>query len=171
MPRRSDPKESAMTRRQHPSDARAEAYAAAAEPESGTDGLRLAVLEVPAAEEYVALVRLCTLHLVGGVGLGAARVSDLRLAVAEACGTFLGSAPAPGPPRSVLRVRFDLLPDCLRIRLAGRAPAGWPDRDALGWLVLGSLVGDLCWEHDGDSGLLTLVEHLPAAGEFRFAAL
>ena len=137
------------------------------------DAVRLAVLRVPAAEEHVALVRLCTLHLAGTAGLGAVRVSDLRLAVAEACGTFLEPlepAPVPGASRGDIRVRFDLRRDLLRIQVRGRAPAGWPDHGGLGWLVLRALVGDLSWERDGADGVLTLVEHLPAEG-FRFAAL
>lgn len=144
-------------------------------PGLAADAERLAVLRVPAAEEHVALVRLCTLHLAGAAGLGAVRVSDLRLAVAEACGTFLEPlepAPVTGvASRGDIRVRFDLQRDLLRIQVRGRAPAGWPDRGGLGWLVLRALVGDLSWERDGADGVLTLVEHLPAAEGFRFAAL
>ena len=165
-----------MTRPHHPpggppgrSIRQPPAVAAAAAGGLAAGGARLALLRVPAAEEHVALVRLCTLHLAGTAGLGAVRVSDLRLAVAEACGTFLEPTPVPGAPRGDLEVRFGLQRDRLRIQVRGRAPAGWPDR-GLGWLVLCALVGDLSWERDGAAGILTLVEHLPAAEEFRFAA-
>jgi anti-sigma regulatory factor (Ser/Thr protein kinase) len=135
--------------------------------------IRLAAVTVPAAEAHIALVRLAVLHVAALVGLEPGRAADLRLAVAEACGQYLAVGPAGSPTRrrAAIAVRFERLGACLRVTLRGPAPAEWPHRDGLGWLLLSSLVGDLRWAQDGGVGTLVLVEHLPASDELSFAVL
>jgi len=154
-------------------------------PSPGT--VRLAAVTVPAAEEHAAFVRLAALHVAGVIGLGPERAADFRLAVGEACGQFL--APGTATTGDVteagaserhhareqhhahIAVRFEVSRARLRVTVRGRIRDGWPDVGGLGWLVLSALVGDLHWSRDAEVGTLVLVEHLPAAEGFGFAAL
>jgi hypothetical protein len=139
----------------------------------GDKAVRLATLAVPAADRHIALVRIAALHMAGVVGLGAGRAADLRLALDEACGQFLGAVP-PGSParrRAAIEIRFELTRGRLRTTVRGPAPTAWPELGGLGWQVLSSLVGDLHWTQDGGVGTLVLIEHLPAADEFTYLAL
>ncbi|HEX4791266.1 MAG TPA: ATP-binding protein [Actinospica sp.] len=139
----------------------------------GKPAVRLATLAVPALDRHIALVRIAAVHVAGSVGLTVGRVADIRLALDEACGQFLGAVP-PGSParrRASIEVRFELARGRLRMTVRGPAPAGWPELGGLGWQVLSSLVGDLHWTQEGGVGTLVLVEHLPAADELTYLAL
>lgn len=126
------------------------ANAVPAEAVLGRGRVRLATITMPAGERYVAFARLATGHLCGLLGLTLSRVADLRLAVGEACGQFLGTDGA-----GMLELSFEREPDTLRITVRGPVAGEWPDRAGLGWLVLDALVGDLRWElpdgHGGDA--------------------
>jgi hypothetical protein len=95
------------------------------------------------------------------------RVSDLRLAVDEACTSFL--VPAPGreiepveETGATLQVSYDRYPDRLEVTVLGTAPPMWPGQDELGWEMLRAIVGDVHAEVIDGIGILTLVEPLPA---------
>jgi len=126
---------------------------------AGTESL--AVLTIPADKHYVAMARMTALHVAGIVGLPISRATDLRLAVDEACGLFLGLGRAlPAGPAS-LTLTFTRHPDALRVSVSGPAPSRrLLDDDDLGWTLLCALGGEPRWElHDG-TGTLTLTEPL-----------
>jgi len=118
---------------------------------------RMAAITMPASEAYVSFARLATAHIGGALGLSVGRVADLRLAVDEACAQFLqvpSSSLGAEPP---LELFFDRRPHALRITVRGPIPNCWPDRESLGWLVLGALVSELrCEIRPGEDGVGTL---------------
>jgi serine/threonine-protein kinase RsbW len=142
---------------------------------------RLAALAVPADEDYLALARQTTMHVAGMLGLTIARLSDLRLAVNEACALLLGppasasapvatsgsgpaSAPAPasGSTAAVaLELCFERRPGQLLVTVRGPAPVSRPDPGEMGWLMLQALVGEVRWETSGGTATVTLVEPVP----------
>ena len=127
---------------------------------------RLAVLTFAADKDHLALARMTAMHVAGLAGLPIGRVTDIRLAVDEACSLFL-SDPAIGAG-AMLTVRFDRLPQHLRIAVSGPEPARTPDAEDLGWLMLCALVDGLSWQVRDGIGVLTLNEPLTlAAGSGR----
>jgi hypothetical protein len=136
--------------------------------DGGTEGfLRMAALTVVADKDYLALVRTSAMQVAALLDLPVPRVADLRLAVDEACTSFL--VPAPGtepaaPSAATLHLCYDRYPDHLRVTVRGAAPALWPGQDELGWEMLRAIVGDVHAEVVDGVGILTLIEPLPAAG-------
>jgi serine/threonine-protein kinase RsbW len=140
---------------------------------AGGDGepVRMVTLTLLADEDYLALARTSAMHVGALVFLPLPRVNDLRLAVDEACTSFLhnGSGDADAAPtasRATLELAYDRFPASLHVTVRGPAPRGWPGRDELGWAVLGSLVGEVRAVVADGIGTLTLIEPLPtgAAG-------
>jgi serine/threonine-protein kinase RsbW len=132
------------------------------------DTRRLASLSFAADKEFLALARMTAMHVAGLLGLPIGRVTDLRLAVDEACSLFLApplAAPAPpsARPRGQLTLEFDRQDATLRIRVCGPAPEHCPDEDDLGWNMLCALVGEPQWEARDGIGTLTLTEPIPTA--------
>jgi hypothetical protein len=132
---------------------------------------RMAALVMPADKDYLALARLAAMHVAGLLGLPIGRVTDLRLAVNEACVLLLG-APASvldghldghgaGGQRE-LALSFEQGPGQLRITVRGPAPACRPDPEDIGWLVLQALVDEVRLETVGATATLTLSDSLPA---------
>ena len=108
---------------------------------------RMAALTMPADKDYLALARLATMHVAGLLGLPIGRVSDLRLAVNEACALLLNPPVGPGVSGGgALELTFERCPDHLRITVRGPAPASAPDAEDIGWLVLRALVDEVSME-------------------------
>jgi serine/threonine-protein kinase RsbW len=128
---------------------------------------RLAKLTIPADKHFIALARLTTIHVAGLLELPIHRLTDLRLAVGEACGVLLTAPPpgdaAPAGPRGSLELICDKFPDRLRIAVRGPAPGRWPEDEDIGWVLMRALVRDITVSRDGGFGTLTLTEPLPAA--------
>src|SRR5579863_1282999 len=82
---------------------------------------RLAVLSFAADKDHLALARMTAMHVAGLAGLPIGRVTDIRLAVDEACSLFL-SGSRGAEAGAMLSVRFDRLPGQLRISVSGPAP-------------------------------------------------
>lgn len=131
---------------------------------------RLATVSFAADKDFLALARMMAMHVAGLVGLPIGRVTDLRLAVDEACSLFLVPPvgphapllPAPHGP-ALLTLRFDRLAGgYLRISVTGPVPPRRPDEDDLGWTMLCALVGSPRWEVRDGLGTLTLTEPIPA---------
>jgi serine/threonine-protein kinase RsbW len=130
---------------------------------------RLASLDFAAEKDFLALARMTAMHVGGLLGLPIGRVTDLRLAVDEACSLFLnpnlhtaaGSAPPPDRTGGRLSLRFDRTDATLRIRVTGPAPWRRPDEDDLGWTMLCALVGEPRWEARDGVGTLTMTEPIP----------
>ncbi|MBR7839479.1 hypothetical protein KDL01_39855 [Actinospica durhamensis] len=130
---------------------------------------RLVTLNMRADKDYLALARTCAMHTAAVLGFPLSRVTDLRLAVNEACLCFLeapvrrgsdllGSSPAP----AALEIAYDLYPEELHVTLRSPVPENWPRVDETGWALLRALVGDVrVFAHEG-LGTLTLIEPLPA---------
>lgn len=121
-----------------------------------------------ADKDYLALARTCAMHIAAVLGFPLTRVTDLRLAVNEACLCFLEAfAPEPGvlgawARPETLQIAYDLYPDQLHITVRAAAPEGWPQVDETGWALLGALVGEVKVEAHEGLGVLTLVEPLPS---------
>lgn len=128
---------------------------------------RMAALVVPADKDYLALARTATMQIAALLDLPMSRVTDLRLAVDEACTSFLAVPEdedgRPAEPGN-LELRYDRFPDHLLITVAGVAPGRWPTRDELGWEMLRALVGEVRAEVVDGVGVMTLIEPLPDAG-------
>ena len=127
---------------------------------------RMATVIMPADKDYLALARTSTMQIAALLDLSMSRVTDLRLAVDEACTSFLvGPGDAGEPPGEAgnLELHFDRFPEHLHVTVCGTAAAGWPTRDELGWEMLRALVGEVCAEIVAGTGVLTLIEPLPEA--------
>jgi serine/threonine-protein kinase RsbW len=131
---------------------------------------RLATMTFAADKDYLALARMTAMHVAGLLGLPIGRVTDLRLAVDEACTVFLAGPSGPAAPllargrrdAATLTLRFELLAgEHLRISVSGPAPLRRPDEDDLGWTMLCALVGSPRWEVRDGVGTLTLIEPIP----------
>lgn len=123
---------------------------------------RMAALRFPADKDYLALARTSAMHIAGLLDLPLGRVTDLRLAVDEACTAFLTAGRATAA--DVLDLRYDLLPgQALRVSVRGPVPARWPETvDELGWTMLRALVAEVRTEIEAGIGTLILLAELPA---------
>src|SRR5580704_9165750 len=114
-------------------------------PEQAADLPRLPVsevfLEIPADRLYVVLARSAAVHLGAVLHLGITDVTDLRLAVDEACALFLLHPAFPGE---------------LHVTVRAPVPPGFaPDTEAIGWIMLGALVDGLSWTRQDGYGTVT----------------
>lgn len=134
--------------------------------------VRMVTLTLLADQDYLALARTSAMHVGALLFLPLPRVNDLRLAVDEACTSFLqaglhadADAPPSWEPPGTMELGYDRYPAHLRVTVRARAPHGWPGRDELGWAMLGTLVGEVrVAVHEG-IGELTLIEPLPTAAD------
>ena len=150
------------------------------------DPVRMATLTLLADRDYLALARTSASHVAALLFFPRPRVSDLRLAVDEACTSFLRTAPegvgaangatsaddeggesgadgAASASADTLELRYDRHPSSLHVTVSGRAPRDWPERDELGWAMLSALVGDVQVSVEDGVGALTLIVPLPNA--------
>lgn len=128
------------------------AGAPAAAPPAGD----LVELVVPAAPEYLSVLRTATAGLAARLDLTIDEIEDLRIAVDEACALVLGPqaldgspelhAVEPGAPAGsgepVLRARFELVAPGMRVQVSGPAQT-LPSRESFAWAVLEALVSGL----------------------------
>lgn len=117
------------------------------------------VLTVPADKDYVVIVRSAVAQLAACYGYTVKEITDLRLAVNEACALLIAggtgkvaSSAAPGGLGALgtIECRAELRGDTLRVTLA--APSGafdTPDPDGLGWTMMAALVDGVAWAQDG----------------------
>src|SRR5438309_4996982 len=105
------------------------------------------LVRVPADPDYLAVIRSASAHVATKLGCTLSEVSDLRLAVDEACGLLLrhtqrdrrtaGSADGADD----LMCRFILQGPALRAVLSLRArDVAAPQDDEFGWTILSALV-------------------------------
>jgi serine/threonine-protein kinase RsbW len=115
------------------------------------------LVRVPADKDYIVLIRSAAGHLGAQTGLTVAEITDLRLAVDEACGLLLAPRAFGGLDigDGELECRFDIRPDALHVvvRAEVRAEAGvveaCPDPTSFGWTIMSALVDEVAWNHDG----------------------
>ena len=133
-------------------------------PEPDPDGLlpdSEVVIEIPADRLYVVLARSAAVHLGSVLRLGITDVTDLRLAVDEACALFLLNPAFPDGREIGLTCRFAAYREQLRVTVRAQVPAGFaPDTEGIGWIMLGALVDDLVWSRREGYGTLTLAKNL-----------
>ena len=112
---------------------------------------------------YVVLARSAAVHIGAVLKLGVTDVTDLRLAVDEACAMFLLHPAFPESPAAEhgLSCRFEAYQDELRVTVRGPVPADFaPDTDTIGWIMLGALVDDLGWKHADGFGTVSLLKRI-----------
>lgn len=119
-------------------------------------------IRVPADRGYVVLVRSAASHLGAQLGYSVPEILDLRLAVDEACGLFLGARVLPADAdaqsdESDLDCRFSVSDHGLRFKVSGSAAGVTePDTGGLGWQVLSALVDAISWGNDGTTASVAL---------------
>jgi serine/threonine-protein kinase RsbW len=117
------------------------------------------LIRVPADRGYVVLVRSAAGHLGAQLGYSVPEIMDLRLAVDEACGLFLGArTPHRGlGAKADLDCRFSVTDHGLRFKVSGSAAGVTePDTGGLGWQVLSALVDAISWGNDGTTASVAL---------------
>ena len=113
------------------------------------------LLAIPAERGQVTLVRSVAAHFGARLGLSVAQLTDLQLAVAEACGLFLLAPDFPAA--GMLECRFEQPPQAIRITVSAVIPPGLaPDMDDIGWIMLGALVDELGWQVADGIGTVSL---------------
>jgi len=134
------------------------------------------VLTVPAHKDYVVIIRSAVAQLAACSGYPPRQVTDLRLAVNEACGLLVAGRPGGRPAvggigslgviecraevRGELRgdVRGEGRGEVLRVTVSAPAAGGFdvPDTDGLGWSLMTALVDALAWAQDGITARVSL---------------
>lgn len=150
---------------------RAQDTAGARPPRPEPDPARLpgseVFLEIPADRLYVVLARSAAVHIGAVLKLGITDVTDLRLAVDEACAMFLlhPAFPEGSAAESGLSCRFEAYEDELRVTVRAPVPADFaPDTDTIGWIMLGALVDELSWKHADGYGTVGLIKRIEPVG-------
>jgi anti-sigma regulatory factor (Ser/Thr protein kinase) len=154
-----------MTRSVRPWAKRSAATTGSVRSARGRGYLRMAALTIVADQEYLSLARTSAMQVAALLGLPLPQVADLRLAVDEACTSFLVAAPGRSlePAESTgatLFVCYDRHPGQLRVTVRGRAPAMWPTQDELGWEMLHAVAEQVRAEVVDGIGTLTFTEPL-----------
>lgn len=149
-----------------PEREKTEGEPAAAERGPDRPALSTVALTIPADRDQVVLVRSVAAHIGVRLGLTVEELTDLRLAVDEACGVFLLS-PGFGERGEALDCRFDELPGdddasgTLVVTVSAPvSPTLGPDEDDIGWIMLGALVDELTWRTENGLGTVRLVKRL-----------
>ena len=116
-------------------------------------------IEIPADRLYVVLARSAAVHIGAVLHLGITDVTDLRLAVDEACALFLLHPAFPDGAAVGLACRFAAYPEHLRVTVRAPVPPGFaPDTEGIGWIMLGALVDDIDWTREHGYGTVTLTK-------------
>lgn len=123
---------------------------------------------MPADMDYLALARTTAMHVGALLFFPMTRVADLRLAVNEACASFLGTSAYRAPDAfgiaaepEVMELFYDRCPGELRITVRSAVGENWPRVDELGWMVLRALIGEVRVQARDGLGVLTLIVPLP----------
>ena len=95
-------------------------------------------ISVPAAPEYVGLVRSTSAHVAAHCDLTMDQIEDLRLAVNEAFAFLVDPTES-----SNIDITFDIDGSTLSITLKSAHAGQEPDRNSFGWTVLSALVNEV----------------------------
>jgi serine/threonine-protein kinase RsbW len=125
------------------------------------------LISVPADPDYLPIIRSASAQVGAKLGGTLSEVSDLRLAVEEACVLLLQhtSRVPDGEDEDNLECRFVLGPATLRVALRVRADAFTrPEADGFGWTILTALVDDISWRADGSTVQVEILKRHGARG-------
>jgi serine/threonine-protein kinase RsbW len=128
------------------------------------------LIRVPADADFLAVIRSASAHVATRFGCTLAEVSDLRLAVDEACNLLLRHTVRYRDRRAVegagdLECCFVLDGAALRVVLRLQArDATRPEDDGFGWTILSALVDDIDWRVDGPTVHVEIVKRRMAGG-------
>ena len=135
---------------------------------SGDEPVRMVAITLLADEDYLAFARTSVMHVGALLFFPLPQVNDLRLAVDEACSSFLhptrfesGADAVPAASTETMQLTYDRYPTTLHVTVSARAPEGWPEADELVWAMLNSLVSEVRYTVVDGIGTLTLIEPLP----------
>jgi len=123
------------------------------------------LIRVPADPDYLAVIRSASAHVATKFGCTLSEVSDLRLAVDEACGLLLRHTVRDRKATGLgdLECRFVLDDSGLYALLSRQAHgAGTPQTDEFGWTILSALVDDIVWRVDGPTVCVEIVKRRAA---------
>jgi len=109
-------------------------------------------LAVPAAPEYVGLIRSAAAHIAAHADLTIDAIDDLRLAVDEAFAVLIAHKPESG----AVTIRFTIHSEQLDIELTGPTGSPPPDKTSFAWTVLSALVHEVSAQTN-PAGLVTLL--------------
>lgn len=109
-------------------------------------------LAVPAAPEYVGLIRSTAAHIAAHADLTIDAIDELRLAVDEAFAVLIAHQPESG----VVAIRFTIHSEQLDIELTGPEGSPLPDKTSFAWTVLSALVHEVSVQ-TSQAGLVTLL--------------
>jgi serine/threonine-protein kinase RsbW len=103
---------------------------------------------VPANKDYIFVVRSAVAQLSAAFGFTIGEISDVRLAVDEACNLLVAGHLSAVPDQD-LQCRVEVRGDLLHVTVAA-ASAGVevPDTDDFGWNILTALVDSLAWARE-----------------------
>lgn len=119
-------------------------------------------ISVPAANAYVATLRLTATSLAARCDLTVDDIDDLGLAVDEACALLLPHA----TPDTTLSAHFELESGFLTVTTSVHAPdadAASPDRDGFAWSLLSALATDVQVEGSGGTLSITVTKRRETA--------
>jgi serine/threonine-protein kinase RsbW len=123
------------------------------------------LIRVPAHRDYIVVVRSAITQLGARLGYTFAEITDLRLAVDEACCLLVGSRPVRPVPKDDLECRIQVRAGVLHVDVtASAAGVDPPDVEGFGWKVLTALVDSLAWARDGDTARIALEKHRDLRG-------
>lgn len=117
------------------------------------------VLGVPAHKDFVVIIRSAVAQLGACFGFTVQEITDLRLAVNEACGLLVAGSTGDRSTAGPLECRAEVRGDALRVLVS--APAGGfdaPNVDGLGWNLMAALVDTLTWAQDGVTARVDLAK-------------
>ena len=110
-------------------------------------------LTVPADKDYVVIIRSSVAQLAACSGFTVREITDLRLAVNEACALLVAGGAGPV---GALECRARVLGEVLRVTVSAPAGAFSPDTDGLGWSLVTALVDRLAWAQEGVTARIDL---------------
>ena len=121
------------------------------------------VLSVPAHKDYVVIIRSAVAQLAGCFGYTVRDITDLRLAVNEACALMVAGSSGTVGGAGTIECRAEVRGEVLRVTVSAAAATLAPDTDGIGWTLLTALVDRLAWAQDGVSARVDLEKRPGAA--------
>ena len=112
--------------------------------EISVDTSRDVHLVVPAAAEYLRLVRLTAAGLASRMGFTFDEVEDLRIAVDEVCFLLLDESPT-----ATIELRYLASPDSIGIEGSTESNGGLPEPNDLSMQILNALVDEVAITSEG----------------------